>query len=450
MKLPGKADEIAANRFQLIASLLSEQLDSAQAAETKKQICEKSGLSDRTIRRYLASYRAEGFEGLKPKPKSLKLKSNLRSSLLEEAILLRREAPHRSVRQIIQILEWEGKAKPGEIKRSTLQDKLTERGYSSRQMRLYQSTSGTIRRFQKSHRNHLWQSDIKFGPFLPIGINGTDRQVYLVLFIDDATRYILHGAFYPTLDQRIVEDSFRQAVQKFGKPEAVFFDNGKQYRTKWMARTCSKLGTRLLYAKPYSPEAKGKVERVNRVIDSFLSEVALEKPKSLDQLNQLFDAWLSECYQNKPHSSLGEKVTPEMAYRIDKRPLHFLDPETIRLAFLHAESRKVDKSGCISFQNKLFEVGLNFIGTNVDVVYDPADLSQLTIEKTGYASWQAKPLEIGERVEKRPQLPETLQPQPTDSSRLLHAATQKNKERNELQKPAVSYRRVMEEGEKNV
>ncbi|MFT8710425.1 MAG: DDE-type integrase/transposase/recombinase [Sporolactobacillus sp.] len=102
-------------------------------------------------------------------------------------------------------------------------------------------------------------SDIKFGPMLPIGPNGAPKQVYLVLFIDDATRFVLHGAFYPVMDQRIVEDAFRQSVQKYGKPEAVFFDNGKQYRTKWMARTCSQLGIRLLYARPYSPEAKGYV-----------------------------------------------------------------------------------------------------------------------------------------------------------------------------------------------
>uniref|UniRef100_UPI0035B518E4 hypothetical protein n=1 Tax=Peribacillus tepidiphilus TaxID=2652445 RepID=UPI0035B518E4 len=47
--------------------------------------------------------------------------------LLEEAFLLRREVPGRSVSQIIQILEWEGKAQPGHLKRSTLQEKLAER-----------------------------------------------------------------------------------------------------------------------------------------------------------------------------------------------------------------------------------------------------------------------------------------------------------------------------------
>ncbi|TGE33189.1 transposase [Desulfosporosinus sp. Sb-LF] len=64
----------------------------------------------------------------------------------------------------------------------------------------------------------------------------------------------------PTLDQVIVEDCFRVAIQKFGLPESVYFDNGKQYRTHWMARTCSELGIRLLYAKPYSP---GPLERLS-------------------------------------------------------------------------------------------------------------------------------------------------------------------------------------------
>jgi transposase InsO family protein len=62
-----------------------------------------------------------------------------------------------------------------------------------------------------------------------------------------------------------------------------------------MIRACAKMGIRLIYAKPYSPEATGKVERFNRVVDSFLSEAALEKPKTLEKLNELFQVWLTEC-----------------------------------------------------------------------------------------------------------------------------------------------------------
>jgi putative transposase len=90
-----------------------------------------------------------------------------------------------------------------------------------------------------------------------IGKGGAKKQVYLVTFIDDATRFVLHGEFYPTLDQIIVEDCFRKALQKYGAPEMVYFDNGKQYRTTWMKAACAQMGIRLLYAKPYSPEATG-------------------------------------------------------------------------------------------------------------------------------------------------------------------------------------------------
>lgn len=448
MKDQKKAEEIAAERVQLLSPLLADGLDPAKARQIKATICEQIGLSERTVRRYLAQYREAGFHGLIPKGRGRgrKQTQTIPEHILQQAILLRREVPSRSVSQIIQILEWEGKVRPKQIKRSTLQEKLMERGYSSRQMRMYTDAGVAARRFQKRHRNQLWQSDIKFGPFLAIGPNGTLKQVYLVLFIDDATRYVLHGEFYPTLDQIIVEDCFRKSLQQNGLPSAVFFDNGKQYRTKWMARTCSKLGIRLIFAKPYSPESKGKVERLNRVVQSFLNEVALEKPKTLDQLNDWFQAWLSECHQTKPHSTLGDTISPETAFRSDPSALRFAEPENLANAFLHSEERKVDKSGCISFMGKKYEVGLLFIGRKVEIIYDPADITELTVEYEGHTPWKIRELVIGERSGKRPSLPDHMQTAPADTSRLLRAAGNKHEQRKEKQAPAISYRTVRKEG----
>lgn len=248
-----KAEDRAAQRVQLLSPLLAEGLDPAKISQIKAAICEQHGISERTLRRYLARYREAGFSGLKPQARGRKpAMAAIPAAVLEQAILLRREVPGRSVRQIIQILEWEGLVKPGEVKRSTLQEKFEERGYSSRQMRMYTDKGVAARRFQKRRRMALVQSDIKYGPYLPIGPGGEKKQVYLVLFEDDATRSVLHGEFYALFDQRIVEDGFRKTIQKYGIPEAVYFDQGKQYKTKWMARTCSKLGIRLLFARPYS------------------------------------------------------------------------------------------------------------------------------------------------------------------------------------------------------
>jgi len=445
MKDQKRAETIAEQRMQLLSPLLAEGLDPAKAGQIKARICEQNGLSERTLRRYLLQYKEAGFSGLKPKGKgTCRTEDAIPLNILEQAILLRREVPGRSVSQIIQILEWEGKVQPGQIKRSTLQEKLVQRGYSTRHMRMYADTGVAARRFQQKHRNRLWHSDIKYGPYLPIGKDGIKKQVYLVTFIDDATRFVLHGEFYPVLDQVIVEDCFRQAIRKYGVPEAVYFDNGSQYRTKWMSRACAKMGIRLLFAKPYSPEAKGKVERFNRVVDSFLNEVLVEKPQSLDKLNELFQVWLEECYQNKPHSSLDSK-SPETVYRSDPKALKFLDPELIAGAFLHCEERKVDKAGCISFEGRKYEVGLSFIGCTVSVVYDPSDITELTIEYEGHQPWQARQLTIGERAGQRPKMPDTIQLLPVESSRLLTAAKIKNQQRKVAQIPAISYRSVRKE-----
>ena len=182
MKDQKKAEEIAAQRVQLLLPLLAGGLDQGKVRETRKRICQEYGISERTLRRYLAKYINLGFSGLKPDGKGNSPSRAIAPELLEQAIILRREVPSRSVSQIIQILEWEGKAKPGEIKRSTLQEKLLERGYSSRQMRMYSDSGIAARRYQQRYRNELWHSDIKYGPFLPIGPGGSMKQVFLVSF----------------------------------------------------------------------------------------------------------------------------------------------------------------------------------------------------------------------------------------------------------------------------
>jgi len=161
MKDQKKAEAIAAERMQVLSPLLAEGLDPAKARELRASICQQIGISERTLRRYVASYRQDGFNGLKPKGKGRKPSEAIPTEILEQAILLRREVPSRSVAQIIQILEWEGRIEPRQVKRSTLQEKLAERGYSTRHMRLYAQSGLAARRFANRHRNKLWHSDIK-------------------------------------------------------------------------------------------------------------------------------------------------------------------------------------------------------------------------------------------------------------------------------------------------
>ncbi|MGL5436146.1 MAG: helix-turn-helix domain-containing protein [Lachnospiraceae bacterium] len=188
-----RIEEIAANRLKLISPLLDTTLDRDKKQMLKEQLCIQTGLSERTIRRYLNQYQEQGFDGLKPQTAGRSGNSSIPPDVLEQAIALRREVPKRSVSQIIRILEWEGRVEPGTIKRSTLQDQLSYHGYSSRQMHTYSSTITSARRFQKPWRNYLWQSDIKYG----IYVGG--QPTYMVCFLDDCLWKAFHRQSYGKL-----------------------------------------------------------------------------------------------------------------------------------------------------------------------------------------------------------------------------------------------------------
>ncbi|WFF71808.1 DDE-type integrase/transposase/recombinase [Proteiniclasticum sp. QWL-01] len=451
MKDKEKAQEIATQRAILLAPLLSHDLDKGQIRVLKEQICREAGISERTLRRYLNSYQQKGFSGLIPQARVSQDSRAIPTLVLDEAVRLRKEIPSRSVAEIIRIMEWEGLTEAGAIKRSSLQEKLQEKGYSGKHMAIYAAGGVATRRFQKRTRNKLWHSDIKYGCYLPIGPGNKPQQVYLVAFLDDATRMILHAQFYSNLEQSIVEDCFRKAILKWGIPEQAYFDNGRQFKNKWMSRACAKLGIRLIFAKPYSPEGTGKIEKFNQNIDRFLDEYKFDNSeRSLEAMNERFWIWLEECYQNKPHTALNG-TTPHQAYNLDPRPLKYLPAEKVANAFLHAETRKVDKSGCINFGGAKYEVGLPYVARSVEVVYDPSNTEELSIEYQDDKPFVVRKLVIGERVAPKPQLPEFLTPVKPTSSRLLDGAQKQNQKRKDKQQStAISFKDIRKGGGSDV
>lgn len=422
-------DEVAKNRFTMIAPLVAEDLDKGLRLDLVREIARQREVSERTIRRYILAWKAGGFDALKPKrghtrPDS-KLPDNF-SEIVDEAIILRRESPSRSVKDIIMILELEGSITPGSVTRSTLQRHLQARGYSASQMSMYSKKGAAARRFQKEHRCQLWQSDVKFGPFVPIKSGGKKQQIYLVVFIDDATRLIVAARFYENQTIYPLEDCFRRAVQAYGAPDSCYVDNGSQYRSKWFATTCAKIGTKLLKAKPFSPEGKGKVERFNEEIDKLLSELALAKPKCMDECNEFLKIWVAEYYHKNLHSGI-DGISPAVKFAADKKPLKFISAETLKDAFLHTDTRKVDKIGCISFEGMHYEVGLAYIGRTVEIRFDPSWLNEIEVMREGAEPLTCKKLVISENCGAKRDLPEWMKEIPAESSRMLDGLARKHK-----------------------
>ena len=246
-------------RFEMIAPLLNESIDAFERRRLRAQIMESSGISERSLRRYVQDYREKGYKGLADIPRSDK--GSLRAvpkKAIEEAVKLRQELPSRSVRRIIEILEGEKIIKTGEVTRTSLNRHLIQRGYGATQLRAAGKTVQPASRFERKRRNDLWQTDVKEG--VRIDSFGVKKKTYLLTLIDDKTRMIMHAQFYDNQRLPILEDCFRKALLKFGKPSDVLVDNGKIFVSKWFKLACARLGIRHIAAKPFACQTKGYVK----------------------------------------------------------------------------------------------------------------------------------------------------------------------------------------------
>jgi transposase InsO family protein len=445
----------ALKRFQMIAPLQDEDLDSAKRIHLRRLIAEKYDLSEKTIKRYDDAYQEKGFEGLKPKsrtPYNLGALPANYEELLQEAIQLRREIPSRSVEKIITILELENKVAPGVLNRSTLQRHLFKAGFGKTHLQTHAEARKTSsKRFCKPHRMMLIQGDIKFGPILPIGENGEKVQTYLSSAIDDHSRMILFSRFYDNQEEEIVEDTFHKAILRFGSFDACYFDNGKQFIAKQLKLSLAKLSIRIAHAPVDSGKSKGKIEKFHQVVDSYLAEAKAKKIRTLEDLNRYWTIFLDEYYHKKPHNgireyyeSLGvsipsEGITPVQEFNRDSRALTFLDASVVAEAFLHHETRNVDKGACISFRGRRYETKSSLIGFTVEIAYDPGAPDILTVSYPGIDPFQARPLEIGEYCDPVQELPASMQAVEPETSRFLDALEKHYNESKQRRADAISF-----------
>jgi transposase InsO family protein len=354
------------------------------------------------------------------------------------------------VRRIIDILEGEKIVKPGEVSRASLNRHLIQRGYGAAQLRAEGKAAQPASRFERKRRNDLFQADIKYGPVLVS--RGVKKKTYLLTIIDDKTRMVMHAEFYDNQRLPILEDCFRKALLKFGKPSGILVDNGKIFVSKWFKLACVRLGVNHITAKPYSAKTKGKCEKYHQRVDAFLREFELEPIKTLPELNRKFSVWLDEGYIHDPHDALkleerdphtGEllckrKRTPYQAYTEDSAKVRYVSSLECRDAFLWEEQRTVDKSGCIKLAGVVFDVGIALVRRRVDVRYDPFDISVIEVWHDGKFQRKAEKLYIPEFAA-TPEAVSATPPSKPTHSRLLKVYEEKNKEREKQRNGALDF-----------
>ena len=383
--------EIALFRYTLILPFLRGEHPPGGKQRLREQIASRhydipnsfrSTVSSSALARWERLYRQDGFEGLKPKPRSDRGQPRaISKETLDRAETLKREQPHRSARSIIKILSLDQTNPIAEdsIAPRTLRRHLTLRDATTPQL-LNEQRPKPYRRFERNHFGDLWQGDAMHGPYLPDPANpDQERQVFLFAFIDDHSRLVPHAQFFWNEQLPRMEECLKRAILRYGRPLAIYVDLAKIYASKHLDTICATLGIQRILGTPYYPEGRGKMERLFEFVQSdFLPELSTSPVTTLSQLNQSLLAWLEVVYHRKMHSETGQ--APLERFRQDPAPAtRSADPEQLRQAFLHRAQRKVRKTATISFKGNRYTVPAYLRGKHVELRYHPFDLTRLEV-----------------------------------------------------------------------
>ena len=194
-----------------------------------------------------------------------------------------------------------------------------------------------------------------------------------------------------------LEDCFRTAIAKHGIPSTTYWDNGSVFRAQQLRRMAARLKIQIIFATPYAPEGKGKIERWFHTCKAiFFPEAQAAGIQTLDDLNRFFWAWLDTHYQRQIHSETRQ--TPIERWEAGREHVRFATADELRDTFLWEEERLVRKTGTISLCRNDYPVDPHLIGQRVTVRFDPFDLTAVHLVHQGRHVGTSKPQELLSRT----------------------------------------------------
>jgi len=406
------AEAVALFRFHLIAEAVDPAVSSAERGLIVRGLAAFAHqhpdgtmrtYSRGTLDRWVRAYRARGLAGLMPVARSDTGAVRRHPELLAEAAALRAELAARSSGAIADILlRRHGVA----VSERTIRAHLRRRG-------LHRAAIGGVPRafgrYEATRPNERWITDVLVGPFVPHPRVAGSRRAKLFLIVDDHSRLLVHGRWMTEENTRAGQDVLREAIARRGLPQALHADNGAPFANAALERSCAVLGIRLIHSRPYSPQGRGKQERLNRYIrQRFIAEAEARGIESFEALNDAFMAWAEQVCNARTHAETGE--TP-IARFLAGGPPRAADPAVVADAFRWSAVRLVTKTATISLAGRRFQVDPVLVGRRIECRYDPTDMSALDVFFEGRAAGVAMPLVIGTHV--HPAVPQAQQPVPT-------------------------------------
>jgi transposase InsO family protein len=290
-----------------------------QAGWPGAHIAAAMGVSRKTVGYWLARFRVEGEAGLHDRS-SRPHRSPTRTSPAVEDELIRLRQAERLGRDELAARTGVSPRTASRIllrramPRLALLDAITGQ--------LIRSSKQTAIRYQRESPGELVHMDVKKLGRIPDGggwrVHGRSEEVrgrgigydYIHSLVDDRTR-LAYSEIHPDEQAATVTQFLGRALDYFAacgitKVQRLMTDNALAYRRSAAVRElCEQRGITQKFIKPHCPWQNGKVERLNRTLQT---EWAYRRPySSNDERAAALAPWLEHYNTERPHQALGGK-----------------------------------------------------------------------------------------------------------------------------------------------
>ncbi len=374
--IPTHREQVALFRHSVVGDLLARELDrgelQVELMERAKKRYRPPGAprtrqySYKTLQRWYYEAKKSPM-ALQPASRKRGYARGLTEAQREMLLAMRAECRSAPIDLILSEAVRNGIVAEGEVSTSTVARLFRAAGLNREQRRrTSRNTDVQRRRWAVKNPGDLWHGDVCH-LVLPDG-NGKTRRVLVHGFLDDASRYFVALSARTTETVRDMLEVLCGALLQHPPPAVLYLDNGSCYRSDVLALVCQRLGIRLVHAQPYSPESRGKMERVWRTMRSRCTD-HLPGLASLHDIDLALWSWLDADYHRRNHASLmGE--APRTRYLAGKRGRP-LTPAELAKALEITARRRVKKDGTFTVDGEVYEIrGRHLFGRWLTIVTD--------------------------------------------------------------------------------
>jgi transposase InsO family protein/transposase-like protein len=271
---------------------------------TLKEFSATWGVSMATLGNWLRKHKSEGPKGLERKPHAGKGKSRLADALRGEIVRAKGYFPDFGLKKLRDYLyRFRGvKVSPGAIKNTLKAEAVPPKPPPKRKKKKARKPA---RRFERAKPGALWQSDIT-----SFVLTRHSTRVYLTVFLDDYSRYIVSFTLALHQKQDLVTEALLSGISRFGKPKEVLTDQGRQYFA-WRGKSgfqklLEKQGIRHVVARSHHPQTVGKCERFWKTVQAEFWSRA--QPQELEEARERLTHFIAHFNHHRPHQGIGGLV----------------------------------------------------------------------------------------------------------------------------------------------